>query len=89
MFKDLNVSKQRYGLQELVYKNENPVANVEDEQEGHEIGCVSPTINSKSDSVCQLLPWVDSVFYDLSLNPNPRANPCLTVLTLLYHILFP
>jgi len=52
MFKDLNVSKQRYGLQELVYKNENPVANVEDEQEGHEIGCVSPTINSKSDSVC-------------------------------------
>ena len=52
MFKDLNVSKQRYGLQEWAYKNENPVANVEDEQEGHETGCVSPTINSKNDSVC-------------------------------------
>lgn len=52
MFKDLNVSKQRYGLQELAYKNENLVANLEDEQEGQEIGCVSPTINSKSDSVC-------------------------------------
>lgn len=59
MFKDLNVSKQRYGLQELTYKNENPVANVEDEQEGHEIGCVSPTINSKSDSVCNsYLGWI-------------------------------
>ena len=36
MFKGLNVSEQRCDLQELGYKDENPVANAEDEQDGHE-----------------------------------------------------
>lgn len=43
-----NVSKQRYmDYRNWLYKNENLVASLEDEQEGQEIGCVSPTINSK------------------------------------------
>ena len=59
MFKELNVSEQRYGLQESRYKNENPVVNVEDEQEGHETGCLSPTMNSNSASVCNsYLGWI-------------------------------
>ena len=87
MFKDLNISKQRHGLQESASKNEDPVANVEDEQEGDEIGCASPTIDSRSDSVCDsYLGWILPSMIVLRIPTHERipASQCLPSSTTCY-----